>query len=157
MQAYNYKMIEIIIIIVQLSSDIPFSWSHIYIKNYTNQWHLTGPHEKKEKRGSQTKTFIQSCSMSLTACFNYNPFIDFTRQSWQWFKRREVPKKVNKITFPTHFIRLKMHGVLPLSQGSWFYTAIQYFNVSLPPRSVYNILICISTHILSKTFKIWAH
>ena len=32
MQACNYKMIEIIIIIAQLSSDTPFSWSHIYIK-----------------------------------------------------------------------------------------------------------------------------
>ena len=100
-----------------------------------------------KKRGSQTRQDFHTCSRSLTGCFNYNPFIGFTRQ---WFKRREVPKKVNKITFPTHFIRLKMHGVLPLSQGSRFYTAIQYFNVSLPSCSVYNILICISTHILSK-------
>lgn len=106
---------------------------------------------KRKREGPKPRlSYNHECSMSLTACFNYNPFIDFTRQSWQWFKRREVPKKVNKITFPTHFIRLKMHGVLPLSQGSWFYTAIQYFNVSLPPRSVYNILICISTHIIIK-------
>ena len=126
-----------------------------FFKNYTNQWHLTGPHGKNKKRGSQSRQDFHTCSTSLTTCFNYNPFIDFTRQ--EWFKRREVPKKVNKITFPTHFIRLKMHGVLPLSQWSWFYTAIQYFNVSLPSCSVYNILICISTHILSKMFKIWAH
>lgn len=31
MQACNYKMIKIIIIIAQLSTDTPFSWSHIYI------------------------------------------------------------------------------------------------------------------------------
>ena len=37
MQACNYKMIEKMIIIAQLSSDTPFSWSHIYIKNYANQ------------------------------------------------------------------------------------------------------------------------
>lgn len=142
-QACNYKTIGIVI--AQLSSDTPFSWSHIYIKNYTNQWHLTGAHGKKKKRGSQTRQDFHTCSRSLKACFNYIPFTDFTRQ---WFKRREFPKKVNKIIFPTHFIRLKMHGVLPLSQGSRFYTAIQYFNVSLPSCSVYNINMYQYTYII---------